>query len=78
MEVQTIKINETRGVVQIGTAIISGIEVEFCYEQKADKFLSIAYDKYKASGIFDEGSSRDIPQTYLVGRVISKALKFIN
>jgi hypothetical protein len=76
MQVQTIKINETRGIIQFGTALISGINVEFCYNFKEDKFTAIAYDARKASGIFTEGG-RDVPQTYLVGRVISKALKNI-
>jgi hypothetical protein len=74
MEVQKIQINETRGIIQFGTAIISGINVEFCYNPKADKFTAIAYDKHKASGIFDEGG-RDVPQAFLVGRKISKALR---
>jgi hypothetical protein len=74
MKVQKIKIKETRGIIQFGTAIISGIEVNFCYNLYCDKFSAIAYDKYKASGIFDEGG-RDVPQEYLVGRKISKALK---
>lgn len=75
MEVQKIQINETRGIIQFGTAIISGINVEFCYNPVADKFTAIAYDKYRACGIFDKGISRDVPQEYLVGRLISKALK---
>lgn len=74
MEVQKIQINETRGIIQFGTAVISGINVEFCYDPKSDKFTAIAYDKYKASGIFDEGG-RDVAQSYLVGRKISKALR---
>lgn len=74
MKVQEIKINETRGIIQFGTAIIEGINVDFCYNPKLDKFTAIAYDKHKASGIFDEGG-KDVPQTYLVGRKISKALK---
>ena len=74
MEVQKIQINETRGIIQFGTATIEGINVEFCYNPKADKFTAIAYDKHKASGIFDEGG-KDVPQAYLVGRKISKALR---
>ena len=74
MEVQKIIINETRGIIQFGTALISGVNVEFCYNPKLDKFTAIAYDIYKASGIFDEGG-RDVPQEYLVGRKISKAIK---
>ena len=74
MEVQKIQINETRGIIQFGTAIISGINVEFCYNPKIDKFTAIVYDKYKASGVFDEGG-RDVPQSYLVGRKISKFIK---
>jgi hypothetical protein len=74
MEVQKITINETRGIIQFGTAIISGINVEFGYNAKDDKFTSICYDYYKASGIFDEGG-RSTPQEYLVGRKISKALR---
>ena len=74
MEVQKIQINETRGIIQFGTAIISGINVEFAYDPKADKFTAIAYDEYKASGIFDEGG-RGVSQEYLVGRKISKALR---
>jgi hypothetical protein len=76
MEVQQIKINETRGIMQFGTAIISGINVEFCYISKSDKFTAVAYDKYRASGIFDEGG-KDVPQAYLIGRKISKALRAI-
>jgi hypothetical protein len=76
MEVQKIKINETRGIIQFGTAIISGINVEFCYNPKLDKFTAIAYDEQKASGIFDE-CGKDVPQEYLVGRKISKAIKLI-
>jgi hypothetical protein len=75
MEVQKIRINETRGIIQFGTATIEGIEVEFCYNPKSDKFTAIAYDEQRASGKFDEGSSRDVPQEYLVGRKISKALR---
>ena len=74
MKVEKIQINETRGIIQFGTAIISGINVEFCYNPKADKFTAIVYDKQKASGIFDEGR-KDQPQGFLVGRKISKALK---
>jgi hypothetical protein len=74
MEVRKIKINEVRGVIQFGTATIHNINVEFCYNSKTDKFAAIAYDKYKASGIFDEGG-KDVPQEYLVGRAISKSLK---
>ncbi len=74
MTIQKIKINETRGIIQFGTATISGINVEFCYNPIYDKFTAIAYDKYKASGIFEEGG-RDRPQEYLVGRIISKALR---
>jgi hypothetical protein len=73
MEVQKIQINETRGIIQFGTATIGCINVEFCYNPKSDKFIAIAYDKHKASGIFDEGG-KDVPQEYLVGRKISKAL----
>jgi hypothetical protein len=73
MNVQSIKINEIKGIIKSGTALISGVNVEFCYNFKEDKFTAISYDKYKASGIFTEGG-RDVPQTYLVGRVISKAL----
>lgn len=71
MRVQEIKINKTRGIIQFGTANISGVIVEFCYNQKTDKFTAIAYDKYKANGIFPEIHN----QLYLVGREISKALK---
>jgi hypothetical protein len=74
MEVTKIQINETRGIMQFGTATIEGVNVEFCYNPKADKFSAIAYDKYAASGIFDEGG-KDVHQSYLVGRKISKALK---
>ena len=74
MKVQKIQINETRGIIQFGTATISGIDVSFCYNYISDKFSAIAYDKFKASGIFDEGG-KDVPQEYLVGRKISKALK---
>ena len=77
MIVQKIKINETRGIIQFGTALISGISVEFAYNPKSDKFTAIAYDKYKASGIFDEGG-KDVPQGYLVGRKISKAINNLN
>ena len=77
MEVQKIKIYETRGIIQFGAAIISGINVEFSYNPKSDKFTAIAYDKYKASGIFDEGG-KDVPQAYLVGRKISKAINSVN
>ena len=59
----------------MGSALISGIEVHFGYNPTSDKFTSIAYDKHAASGIFPEGSSRDVPQAYLVGRFISNALK---
>ena len=65
---------ETRGIIQFGTAIISGITVHFCYNIAADKFSAIAYDKYAASGVFSEGG-KDVPQEYLIGRTISKALK---
>jgi hypothetical protein len=74
MELQEIKINETRGIIQFGTAVISGINVEFCYNCKADKFTAICYDKHKSSGIFPE-RGKDCPQEYVVGRFISKALK---
>jgi hypothetical protein len=74
MEVQKIKINEVRGIIQFGTATIHNIDVEFCYNPKTDKFTAIAYDEQKASGIFDEGG-RDVPQEYLVGRAISRCLK---
>jgi hypothetical protein len=74
MEVSKIQINETRGILLFGTATINSINVEFCYNPKIDKFSAIAYDKYAASGIFDEGG-KDVPQAYLVGRKISKALK---
>jgi hypothetical protein len=74
MIVQKVKINETRGIIQFGTAVISGVSVEFSYNPKCDKFTAIAYDKHRASGIFDEGG-KDVPQAYLVGRKISKALR---
>jgi hypothetical protein len=74
MEVQKIQINETRGIIQFGTAIISGVNVQFCYNPKSDKFTAIAYDEQKASGIFNEGG-KDVPQEYLVGRKIAKSLK---
>jgi hypothetical protein len=74
MEVQKIQINETRGIIKFGTAIINGISIEFSYNPILDKFSSIVYDKYKASGKFDEGG-RDVSQEYLVGRKLSKALK---
>jgi hypothetical protein len=74
MTIEKIKINETRGIIQFGTATISGINVEFSYNAKEDKFTGIAYDKYRASGIFEEGG-RSTPQAYLVGRIIAKALK---
>jgi hypothetical protein len=75
MTTTKILITETRGIIQFGTAIISGIDVSFCYNTISDKFSAIAYDKFKASGIFPEGSSKDVPQSYLIGREISKALK---
>lgn len=74
MEVQAIKIIETRNIILFGTARISGIDVLFSYDERSDKFTAIVYDKYKASGIFDEGG-RDVPQEYLVGRIIRPALK---
>ena len=73
MNVQKIKITETRGVIQSGEAIIDRITVQFCYNSKLDNFTAIVYDKYKASGIFPEGESK--PQSFLVGRAIKKALK---
>lgn len=69
MKVENIKIKETRGIINFGTALISGIDVEFCYNFKTNKFTAISYDKYKASGIFPEGN-----QIYLVGNIIKKAL----
>jgi hypothetical protein len=73
MTVQEIKINETRGIIQFGTAVISGVRVEFCYNYREDKFTAIAYDQYKANGIFPEHTGRT--QGYSVGRAISKALR---
>ena len=74
MTIEKIKLNEIRNIIQFGEATISGIHVLFSYNIKNYKFTNIAYDKYKASGIFDEGG-RDTPQEYLVGRVILKALR---
>ena len=74
MVVQKVNIRETRGIIHFGNATISGINVEFAYDYKADKFTGIAYDIYAASGIFEEGG-RDTPQEYIVGRAISKYLK---
>ena len=73
MNVQKIKITETRGFIQFGEAIIDKISVQFCYNLKSDNFTAIVYDKYKASGIFPE--RQGTPQGYLVGRAIKKALK---
>lgn len=77
MKVEKIQINEIKGIMQIGTATIEGIDVNFCYDPQADRFTAIVYDKYKASGKFDEGG-KNVPQAYLIGRKISKALKLIN
>ena len=75
MNIESIKINETRGIMQIWSAIISGVDVRFIYDPKADKFQHIYYDVYEAIGRFDKGSTRDVPQKYLVGRLISKHLR---
>jgi hypothetical protein len=75
MNVQKIKITETRGIIQFGEAIIDKIIVQFCYNLKSDKFTAISYDRFKASGIFPEGRNKDIPQSYLVGNAIKKAIK---
>lgn len=77
MNVQEIKIRETRGVIQFGEALIDSVSVYFSLNTKNNKFTSIAYNEYEASGIFPEGSSRDVPQSYLVGRAILKSLKTI-
>lgn len=75
MNVQKITITEIRGFIQFGEAIIDKISVQFCYNFKSDKFTAIVYDEFKASGIFPEGRTRDIPQKYLVGNAIKKAIK---
>lgn len=69
-----ITINETQGIIKSGEAIISGIPVYFCLNTISKKFTAIAYDKFKASGIFPEGSSRDVPQEYLIGQIILKSI----
>ena len=67
----SIKITETRGIIQFGTAVINTVEVQFCYDHRNDRFTSIVYDVYKASRNFPEVHN----QIYLVGRQISKSLK---
>jgi hypothetical protein len=69
-----ITINETRGIIQFGEAIILGIPVSFCLNTISKKFTAIAYDEFKASGIFPEGSSKGVPQKYLVGQIILKSI----
>ena len=69
MIVEEIKIQEVRHLITFGCAKINGVEVEFAYNKKDDKFTAIVYDVYQADGKFPEVHN----QKYLVGRAIAKA-----
>jgi hypothetical protein len=78
MEIQAIELEKTAGILYKGQSVISKINVYFYYNPLLDKFTAIAFDKYKASGIFHEGITRDQPQEYVVGRFLSSYIRSNN
>jgi hypothetical protein len=77
MEMQSINLTKTAGIMLKGEAIISGVNVFFYYNPIKDRFTAISFNIYQAYNVFPY-VNRDVPQEYLVGSFISKYIKSNN